>query len=40
MIGGEPPIAPLSSELRHCTAYPEHRPEATWTQPLSRAELS
>ena len=26
--------APLSSELRHCTAYPEHRPEATWAQPL------
>jgi hypothetical protein len=34
MKGGEPPIAPLSSELRHCTAYPEHRPEATWAQPL------
>ena len=26
--------APLSSELRHCTAYPEFRPEATWAQPL------
>ena len=34
MTGGRPPVAPLSSELRHCTAYPEHRPEATWAQPL------
>src|ERR1700754_660389 len=34
MKGGEPPIAPLSSELRHCTAYLEHGPEATWAQPL------
>src|ERR1700734_430083 len=24
MIGGMPPIAPLSSELRHCTAYLEN----------------
>jgi hypothetical protein len=32
--------APLSSELRHCTAYPEFLPEATWAQPLSREELS
>jgi hypothetical protein len=32
--------APLSSELRHCTAYPELLPEATWAQPLSREELS
>ena len=32
--------APLSSELRHCTAYPEFRPEATWAQPLGREELS
>ncbi|MDT5254129.1 MAG: hypothetical protein QOH07_3083 [Mycobacterium sp.] len=31
--------APLSSELWHCTAYPEN-PEATWAQPLSREELS
>ena len=23
MTNGEPPVAPLSSELRHCTAYPE-----------------
>jgi hypothetical protein len=22
MNGGTPPLAPLSSELRHCTAYP------------------
>ena len=29
-----PPNAPLSSELRHCTAYPEQSPEATWAQPL------
>ncbi|MDT5199051.1 MAG: hypothetical protein QOH34_573 [Mycobacterium sp.] len=34
--GGAPP----SSELRHCTAYPELRPEATWAQPLGREELS
>src|ERR1700740_1161905 len=34
MTGGGPPVAPLSPELRHCTAYPEHRPEATWAQPL------
>ena len=34
MTGGEPPIAPLSSELRHCTAYLNHRSEATWAQPL------
>src|SRR5271166_4366843 len=34
MTGGGPPIAPLSPELRHCTAYPEYRPEATWAQPL------
>ena len=33
MTGGTPPIAPLSSELRHCTAYLEI-PEATWAQPL------
>jgi hypothetical protein len=32
--------APLSSELRHCTAYPELCPEATWAQPLGREELS
>jgi hypothetical protein len=32
--------APLSSELRHCTAYPEFHPEATWAQPLVREELS
>jgi len=32
--------APLSSELRHCTAYPESHPEATWAQPLGREELS
>ena len=31
--------APLSTELWHCTAYPEI-PEATWAQPLSREELS
>ena len=30
--------APLSSELRHCTACPSR--EATWAQPLSREELS
>jgi len=29
-----PPDAPLSSELQHCTAYPDFRPEATWAQPL------
>jgi hypothetical protein len=23
MTGGRPPVAPLSSELRHCTAYPD-----------------
>ena len=40
MNGGEPPLAPLSSELRHCTAYPEFHPEATWAQPLVREELS
>ena len=35
MNGGEPPLAPLSSELRHCTAYPDlDGPEATWAQPL------
>ena len=34
MTGGGPPIAPLSPELRHYTAYPELRPEATWAQPL------
>src|ERR1700761_902240 len=35
MNGGEPPLAPLSSELRHCTAYPDFDgPEATWAQPL------
>jgi hypothetical protein len=32
--------APLSSELRHCTAYREFHPEATWAQPLVREELS
>jgi hypothetical protein len=32
--------APLSSELRHCTAYPAFHPEATWAQPLAREELS
>ena len=26
--------APLSSELWHCTAYLDFRPEATWAQPL------
>jgi hypothetical protein len=31
--------APLSTELWHCSAYPEI-PEATWAQPLSREELS
>ena len=35
----EPVAAPLSTELWHCTAYPEI-PEATWAQPLSREELS
>jgi hypothetical protein len=30
----QPSSTPLSSELRHCTAYPELRPEATWAQPL------
>src|ERR1700740_2032106 len=34
MTGGGPPIAPLSPELRHYTAYPDLRPEATWAQPL------
>jgi hypothetical protein len=34
MTDGKSPVAPLSSELRHCTAYPEYRPEATWAQPL------
>jgi hypothetical protein len=29
-----PSDAPLSSELWHCTPYPEFRPEATWAQPL------
>jgi hypothetical protein len=28
------PDAPLSSELWHCTAYPDFRPEATWAQPF------
>jgi hypothetical protein len=32
-------VAPLSSELWQCTAYPEI-PEATWAQPLIRDELS
>ncbi len=35
--------APLSSELRHCTACPRPKPsvvEATWAQPLIREELS
>ena len=32
-------LAPLSSELWHCTAYPAE-PEATWAQPLTREELS
>jgi hypothetical protein len=32
-------LAPLSSELWHCTAYPAE-PEATWAQPLAREELS
>jgi hypothetical protein len=32
-------VAPLSSELWQCTAYPEI-PEATWAQPLIREELS
>jgi hypothetical protein len=32
--------APLSPELRHCTAYPIIDPEATWAQPLGRGELS
>ena len=36
-----PGAAPLSSELRHHTAYPGRLdPEATWAQPLSREELS
>jgi hypothetical protein len=36
-----PGTAPLSSELRHHTAYPaESKPEATWAQPLIREELS
>jgi len=36
-----PDTAPLSSELRHHTAYPGCRsPEATWAQPLIREELS
>src|ERR1700753_2208967 len=35
MNGGEPPLAPLSSERRHCTAYPDlDGAEATWAQPL------
>jgi hypothetical protein len=28
MPGGKPPNTPLSSELRHCTAYPELRPRS------------
>jgi len=39
MIGGKPPIAPLSSELRHCTAYLENT-RSHLAQPLGREELS
>src|ERR1700694_46154 len=38
-----PARAPLSSELRHCTACPRPKSsaaEATWTQPLIREDLS
>ena len=41
--GGTSARAPLSSELRHCTACPRPKSpaaEATWAQPLSREELS
>jgi hypothetical protein len=39
MIGGMPPIAPLSSELRHCTAYLEHQ-KPLGLNPWVREELS
>jgi hypothetical protein len=40
MPGGEPPEAPLSSELRHCTAYLEHLQKPLGLNPWVREELS
>jgi hypothetical protein len=40
MPGSEPPTAPLSSELRHYTAYPEHLRKPLGLNPWVREELS
>ncbi len=40
MTGGGPTVAPLSSELRHCTAYPEILQKPLGLNPWVREELS
>ncbi len=40
MTGGTAPVAPLSSELRHCTAYPDFVQKPLGLNPWVREELS